>query len=129
MIRFLIYLPFFLLMRVITFPLAPIVVAFFRDGYKLKAPFKWMDTNDYDLRGDGGHQERWPDYTSYKAMVIWMWRNGGHDISYGLFGMPRNTYWFWSVDTTPGWQWRMGWNPNDFKNDRSKYNFTVRYRK
>jgi hypothetical protein len=132
LIRFLAYLLPFLAMRLLTFPLAPIAVALSRD-YQLRWPFRWMMTLDFDLTGDGGHRARWPDYTSYVAQVVWMWRNGGHALSYAHpfgFGMPRGKdFGFWKVDATPGWQWRFGWNPEDFKQDRSKYNFTVRYRR
>lgn len=127
MIRFLLYLPFFLVARIASIILAPIAVYFQKD-YQLRFPFGWMMTDDYDLRGDGGHQERWPDFTSYKAMVVWAIRNGAHRLCYQTLGMAEGKDWFWSVDATPGWQWRMGWNPNDFKQGRSKYNFTVRYR-
>ena len=130
MIRYLAYLLPFIAMRLVTFPLAPIAVLF-QSGYKLPFPFHWMDTDDFDLRGDGGHKDRcFPQPTdTYCCMVKWMLRNGGHHASYWAFGMPFGQDWFWSVKDTPGLQWRLGWNPKDEKYGRCKYNLTVRYRR
>lgn len=128
MTRYLLLLIPFLLMRASTFLFAPFAVAF-QQNYRLRWPFRWMDCVDNDLRGDGGHQERWPDFTAYPAMVIWMFRNGGNWASYWTFGWPGDgTTPFWSICTAPGWQWRLGWNPYDSKVGRTKFNFTVRYR-
>lgn len=132
MIRFLIYLPIHIAVILLRYPLGPIAVALSR-SYKLPWIFRWLDTDDFDLRGDGGHQERMfargymPE--DYLSMLTWVWRNGGHWVNYHLLGMPfGKDFGFWSVCTDKGWQWRMGWNPDDYKYGFSKYNFTVRYR-
>lgn len=133
MIRYLIYLLGFIPMRLLTFPLAPIAVLLFRDPfnpYRLTFPFGWMMTDDYDLRGDPGWAEcHVTDPTSIWSMIKWMWRNGGHRASYRIFGMPVGRNWFWKVKEGKGWTYRLGWNPNDFKNGRSKINLAVRHRK
>lgn len=129
--RYLAYLLPFIVMRLATFPLA-FVAVYFQKDWKLRWPFRWMDTDDNDLRGDEGWKSEHcfphpPD--TYCCMVKWMWRNGGHHAAYHLFGMSYGQNWFWSVKDTPGWQWRLGWNPADNKTGRCKYNLTVRYRR
>lgn len=133
-LRYFLYLPAHIATILLRYPLAPIAVALSSsETQKLRFPFRWLDAIDNNLLGDGGHQERQiaagrsPE--DFLSKCVWIWRNGGNWMNYYPLGMPRDTDWFWSVDTTPGWQWRMGWNPEDFKQDRSKYNFTVRYRK
>ena len=135
MITYFLLLPAFILMRLCAFLLAPLAVSF-QSAYKLRWPFRWMDTIDNDLRGDGGWQgEHCPpkDPASYCCMVKWMWRNGGNWASYYTFGVPYLTPAFWSLGHKMflgrELQWRFGWNTQDQKLGRSKYNFTVRWRK
>ena len=139
MIRYLLLLPLFILMRLSTFILAPFAVAYQRD-FHLRFPFRWMDTIDNDLRGDGspgdgGWQgEHCPpdDPASYCCMVKWMFRNGGNWASYYTFGVPYGSTAWWSVGARPflgrELQWRLGWNTQDQKQMRSKYNLAIRWR-
>jgi hypothetical protein len=130
MIRYLCYLPFFILMRLATFPLAPIAVAF-QHGNRLPKIFRWLETWDNDLTGDDGWKMEHcnGNYDNYCCRVLWLFRNGGGVASYTLFGRPYLTPAFWSVKDTPGLQWRFGWDTQDEKQGRCKYNLTVRYRK
>lgn len=88
-LKYLLLLPLFVAMRLATYPLAPVAVAF-RRGFQLRRPFLWMMTDDNDLLGDEGwvHAHCDGDSETYCCMVRWLWRNGGHHAAYHLFGCP-----------------------------------------
>ena len=128
-LRYILSLPLFILVALSRYPLAPIAVAFFRDGYQLKSPFLWLQTDDNDLRGD----ERWlrhkVNVTAYWAMVQWLWRNGGHHAAYNLFGCPRPSDYPQHRSFTPLWgkylEVYLGWSGDE---PRGKIVLTMRWR-
>ncbi len=137
MTRFYLYLPFFVLMQIVAKLCTPIAVIWFStpDRTQLKAPFQWLMTLDADLGGD----KYWPshitgDRYSTWNRIKWMWRNGGHTLSYGLFGCVANDaryplsrrylpvslgkYRFLEVST--------GWNHPGAQRGRAKYMLSIR---
>jgi hypothetical protein len=131
-LKYVLLLPFFILMRLSTYPLAPIAVTFFstRDRLSLLPPFEWMMTDDNWLVGD----EHWRriitgDPLSLKNRIGWMWRNGGHHASYFLFGCPRPSAYPTHRTFTPllglYLEVYLGWSGNE---PRGKYVLTMRWR-
>ena len=90
-LRYVVQLPLFIAARLLTYPLAPIAVAFFSsdDQRTLVFPFRWMMTLDNDLDGDESWKRKNTNPWSYCTKVRWMWRNGGHALNYGLLGCRR----------------------------------------
>ena len=69
----------------LAFLVAPLIVLF-QSNEKLPFGFKWMETHDNDLLGDGGHQLRWADKPKYFQRVAWLWRNRAYRFSYDQLG-------------------------------------------
>ena len=92
-LKYLAFLPLHIAVVLLRYPLAPIAVywsvAVFGQ-WKLVTPFKWLDTIDNDLRGDGGHHERCREAErepeDFVSMVVWIWRNGGNWFNYYPLG-------------------------------------------
>jgi hypothetical protein len=60
-------------------------------GYELYLPdwLYWFSTNyDNSLWGDEAHRVRHPNFTSYWAMVCWLYRNPAKGIDWTLLGAP-----------------------------------------
>lgn len=104
--RWLWRLPALLLVVAGRYPAAPLAVLFRQDRSgalnnnsatgiepRLPAIWAWLDTADNSLYGDDGHKARVGDYTTYWAMVRWLWRNGGHDFNYRVIGCPDIPAW------------------------------------
>ena len=128
-LKYIALLPLFILMRLSTYPLAPIAVAFFREGYQLKSPFLWLQTDDNDLRGDEAWLRHKVNVTAYWAMVQWLWRNGGHHAAYNFFGCHRPSDYPTHRSFTPLWgktlELYLGWSGNE---PRGKFVLTARWR-
>lgn len=133
-LKYILLLPAFILMRLSTYPLAPIAVLWFStpDKLRLRKPFEWMMTLDNDLDGDEAWKRKrliGTDPMSYINRVRWMWRNGAHALNYGLLGCPRPSDYPASRTFTPFlgkflevW---VGWSSNV---PRGKMVLTVRWR-
>lgn len=131
MLKYLLLLPVHIIAVLLRYPLAPVAVLFSKDN-DLTYGWRWLGTIDWPLTGDDGWREEHlvgDDPASFLNKTRWLWRNGANRINYFQLGEPAGVSQFWSLKTTPGWQWRLGWNPYDSKQGRAKYNFTVRYRK
>lgn len=148
MIRWLCYLPLNLLMGLAVIPLAPIAVAFFSTEDKRHLTrFKWLETIDNDLTGDGGWKEEHligANPLSWLNRTRWLWRNGGHTANYTLLGCSdvgcfqvRPYYW---KNKDGRWLYRrrfplvgkwslelfLGWNILGGQNGRCKYVCSIR---
>jgi hypothetical protein len=136
-IRYFIYLPFFVLMQIVAKIVAPVAVVFFStpDRKQLRSPFKWMMTLDADLGGD----KYWPshiegDRYSTWNRINWMWRNGGHTLAYGLFGCDKDAedyplfrkFYPVKLGKYKFLELFFGWNHPGAQNGRAKYALTIR---
>ncbi|AIA64972.1 hypothetical protein AVV44_gp267 [Cronobacter phage S13] len=67
--------------------LAPFVVPFYNEkkGH-LPYIFRWMETFDNSIDGDGGHIERWQGKPRYFQRVAWLWRNKAYNFAYYALG-------------------------------------------
>ena len=99
-LRYLIYLPLFILATIATYILAPVLVLFAKDGW-LPSWCWWFQTWDNSLDGDIGWQTEhrpWLD-TPYSELnsvqlwvcrFMWLWRNPAYGFAYKL--APRADY-------------------------------------
>lgn len=136
MIQYLIRFPLWLLVIIARYPLAFVAVAF-KKQWKLRFPFRWLDTIDNDLRGDEGwkNEHLFPgsDPSNYFNMVRWLWRNGGNEFNYwwiGVSASDRPEWAFWSSKQVPlifgrFLDLRFGWTDYQL-HGRCKYVFTIR---
>lgn len=88
-----IILPLFLLSKLIVRIIVPPAVLLFSsaDRRHLAWPYRWLETWDNDLSGDDGwkteHITPGSDPLSSWNRIKWLWRNGGHGLNYGIFGV------------------------------------------
>ena len=93
MVSWLVVTPFHIATDIVIYPLAPIAIecCSTEDKKHLEFPFAWMETIDNDLGGDSGwvneHIEPGSDPYSDWNRIKWLWRNGGHGLTYGLYGV------------------------------------------
>lgn len=146
--RWLLYLPFNLLMGLAVIPLAPIAVLLFstEDKRHLKH-LKWLETIDNDLTGDEGWRNEHligTDPLSWLNRTRWLLRNGGNSVNYNLLGCAdigfvqhSSTYW---TNADGYWQLRrryyvtelrfidvyLGWGITGPKLGRCKFVATIR---
>jgi len=138
--RWVLLLPLVLLVRLSSLILAPVAVVFFssQDRKHLKPPFRWLETIDNDLAGDGGWQSEHlvgDDPLTWTNRIRWLWRNGANAVMYGPFGVPAWAAW------PRAFEWRRfipighrfielwcGWALAGPQLGRCKYAFAVRIR-
>ena len=94
-LRYLLYLPLFILATIATYILAPVLVLFAKDGW-LPSWCWWFQTWDNSLDGDNGWQfEHRPflnifpyrSLSSFQRWVcrfMWLWRNPAYGFAYKL---------------------------------------------
>lgn len=103
--RFIAWLPISAFMRIINFPLAPIVVLFANEEGWLPKWLWWFQTPDYSLDGDGGwRREHMPfkfESNKFQRWVNrwrWLWRNATYGFSYNVKGFKiKPNYVYWSI--------------------------------
>jgi len=152
-VTWLVVTPFHLATDILIYPLAPIAIECCStdDRKHLEFPFEWMETIDNDLGGDSGwvneHIEPGSDPYSDWNRTKWLWRNGGHGLTYGLFGVESKEYeighdpklgytlrddgaWmyrnFFPITDTKRLEIYWGWGLWANLNERNKYVFTTR---
>ncbi|QJI10784.1 hypothetical protein GuL6_079 [Buttiauxella phage vB_ButM_GuL6] len=82
--------------------LAPFVVPFYdeKKGHLPKG-FRWMETYDNPIDGDGGHIKRWEDIRKwgsvgvYAQRVAWLWRNKAYNFAYHILGRESISHTYW----------------------------------
>lgn len=72
--------------------LAPLVCAVWAtpDKRHLRAPFRWMETIDWDMAGDPPWRQRrlvGTDPLSWLNRTRWIWRNGAQRLTYLVLGV------------------------------------------
>jgi hypothetical protein len=130
-LKYIALMPFFILMVLSRYPLAPIAVTFFStsDKKRLRKPFEALMTDDNDLDGDESWNRKNPDPMSLLNRIRWLWRNGFHHAAYTTFGCPRPSDYPVHRTFTPLWgkylEMYLGWSSNV---PRGKYVLTMRWR-
>lgn len=76
-LKWLLLLPLSLLTTLAAWVVAPVIVLFHDDEYRLPKAWRWASTPSSSLLGDAGHQARWAGRSRYWQMVWWIWRNPG----------------------------------------------------
>jgi hypothetical protein len=98
--------------------------------------WKWLETIDNTLAGDGGHQTEHmfgKDPLAWYNRVLWLWRNGGNRFNYWTIGVADATapdWAFWDKVAVPliagrFLDLRFGWSDSSLQG-RRKYVLTIR---
>lgn len=82
---------------------APFVVPFYNEKTgRLPKGFRWMETFDNPIDGDGGHIRRWAsiryhlgDFGVYMQRVGWLWRNKAYNFAYHVLGREATSKFNW----------------------------------
>jgi len=138
MTRYLLCWPIWLIVILARYPAAVIAVLCFSSPDRLTLTrWRWLETIDCDLCGDGGwlaeHMIGTDPYAWYNR-VGWLWRNGGNRFNYYVIGVdaenpPPGVFWrLYHIPLRGQWflDLRFGWDISDPKQGRSKYVFTTR---
>lgn len=95
--------PLDILSGVLAILLAPFVVPFYSEetGHLPKG-FRWMETFDNPIDGDGGHIRRWANIRYhlgalgvYAQRVGWLWRNKAYNFAYNVLGREAQSDFAW----------------------------------
>lgn len=136
--RYVVYFPVFSAVILARYPLSPIAIWLWSSPDRLYLThWKWLETIDNTLDGDGGHKTEHmigSDTLAWYNRVLWLWRNGGNRFNYYVIGVdaanpPGGVFWYQKHVPLPKQRFldiRLGWDISDPKQGRSKYVFTIR---
>jgi hypothetical protein len=109
-LKWFLFVPVYIFIWFVKFPLAPIAVLLFSSKDKRHLVFcKWLETIDNDLSGDQGWKDSLKgDPLSFWNRVKWLWRNGGNWFNYWVIGVVNDARFVvehqWEQDTKNFWQ-------------------------
>ncbi len=101
MIRYLLLLPFNLLMTFINYTCAPVIALFCRSDWTLPGWLAWFSTTDSLMNGDGGDYDFYHDHIGQNrwwVCMLWLWRNPINGFDEGPCGARYSGKWDYSGD-------------------------------